>query len=155
MLVLYCNGPNCGASRSLAGQLVKEGFTNVHRYQLGIPMWRTMGGPTAMELEGVVRIFDVDRTAVYFDARSSTDFASGSIPGAHSVPAEQIDQGVLGKAPKPGQDMNTRIVIFGKDSKQARELAEAMGESPYHNVNYYPGTFDSLQKAIHQKMHMK
>ena len=155
MLVLYCNGPNCGASRSLAKQLVEEGFTNVYRYQLGIPMWRTMGGPTAMELEGVVRIFDVDRTAVYFDARTPADFAKGSIPGAHSVPAAQIDQNVLGDAPKPGQDMNTRIIIFGKDGAQARELAEAMGESPYHNVNYYPGTFESLQMAIHHKMHMK
>jgi rhodanese-related sulfurtransferase len=155
MLVLYCNGPNCGASRSLARQLVKAGFTNVHRYQLGIPMWRTMGGPTAMELEGVVRIFDVDRTAVYFDARSPADFARGSIPGAHSVPAEQIDQDVLGDAPKPNQDFNTRIIIFGKDGAQARELAEAMAESAYHNVNYYPGTFESLQTAIQHKIHMK
>jgi rhodanese-related sulfurtransferase len=155
MLVLYCNGPNCGASRGLARQLVEQGFTNVHRYQLGIPMWRTMGGPTAMELEGVVRIFDVDRTTVYFDARSPTEFAKGSIPGAHSVPAEQIDQDVLGSAPKPSQDFNTRIVIFGKDGVQARELAEALGKSAYHNVNYYPGSFESLQKAIHDKMHKK
>lgn len=154
-IVLYCNGPNCGASRSLAKLMVEKGFTNVYRYQLGIPMWRTMGGPTAMELEGVVRIYDVDRTVVYFDARSPADFAKGSIPGAHSVPAEQIDADVLGSAPKPGQDMNTRIVIFGKDGAQARELAEAMGKSPYHNVNYYPGTFDSLQKAIHKKMQNK
>lgn len=155
MLVLYCNGPNCGASRRLAGQLLEAGFTNVHRYQLGIPMWRTMGGPTAMELEGIVRIFDVDRTAVYFDARSPADFARGSIPGAHNVPAEKLDQDVLDDAPKPNQDFNTRIIIFGKDGAQARELAEAMGESAYHNVNYYPGTFESLEKAIHHKMHMK
>ncbi|NNE39082.1 MAG: sulfur transferase [Gammaproteobacteria bacterium] len=153
MLVLYCNGPNCGASRSLAGLLVEKGFTNVHRYQLGIPMWRTMGGPTVMELEGVVRIYDVDRTTVYFDARSPADYEKGTIPGAHSVPTEQIADNVLGSAPKPGQDMNTRVVIFGKDGAQARELAEEMGKSPYHNVNYYPGTFESLQKAIHEKMH--
>ena len=153
MLVLYCNGPNCGASRSLARLLVEEGFTNVHRYQLGIPMWRTMGGPTVMELEGVVRIYDVDRTTVYFDARSPADYKKGTIPGAHSVPSEQIADNVLGRAPKPGQDMNTRIVIFGKDGAQAQELAEAMSKSPYHNVNYYPGTFESLEKAIHQKMH--
>ena len=114
-----------------------------------------MGGPTAMELEGVVRIYDVDRTTVYFDARSPAEFAKGSIPGAHSVPAEQIDQDVLGSAPKPNQDFNTRIVIFGKDGAQARELAEAMGKSAYHNVNFYPGSFESLQKAIQKKMSMK
>jgi rhodanese-related sulfurtransferase len=151
-LVLYCNGPNCGASRVLGKKLVAAGFTNVRRFQLGIPFWRTMGGPTEMELEGVVRIFDVDRTAVYFDGRSPEEFAKGSIPGAHNVPADQIEAGVLDKAPKPRQDLNTRIVLFGSDGAQARKLADAMAESPYHNVNYYPGTFESLQSAIQAKM---
>ncbi len=151
-LVLYCNGPNCGASRVLGKKLVAAGFTNVRRFQLGIPFWRTMGGPTVMELEGVVRIFDVDRTAVYFDGRSPEEFAKGSIPGAHNVPADQIEAGVLDKAPKPRQDLNTRIILFGSDGAQARKLADAMADSPYHNVNYYPGTFESLQSAIQAKM---
>jgi rhodanese-related sulfurtransferase len=56
-LVLYCNGPYCQASRRLADQLVAAGFTNVRRYQLGIPIWRALGGPTAIELGGIVRIF--------------------------------------------------------------------------------------------------
>src|SRR5262245_37146603 len=37
-LVLYCNGPYCGASRRLSDQLVTAGFSNVRRYQLGIPI---------------------------------------------------------------------------------------------------------------------
>lgn len=37
-LVLYCNGPFCQASRRLSEQLVAAGFTNVRRYQLGIPI---------------------------------------------------------------------------------------------------------------------
>lgn len=151
-IVLYCNGPNCGASRVLGKKLVAAGFSNVRRFQLGIPMWRMMGGPTDMELEGVVRIFDVDRTAVYFDGRSPEEFAKGSIPGAHNVPADQIKDGVLDKAPKPRQDLNTRIVLFGRDEAQARALAEAMSTSPYHNVNYYPGTFESLHQAVQAKM---
>src|SRR5262245_29031382 len=44
-LVLYCNGPYCGASRRLSDQLVAVGFSNVRRYQLGIPIWRALGGP--------------------------------------------------------------------------------------------------------------
>jgi rhodanese-related sulfurtransferase len=151
-LVLYCNGPNCGASRVLGKKLVEAGFTHVRRFQLGIPFWRTMGGPTVMELEGIVRIFDVDRTAVYFDGRSPEEFKKGSIPGAHNVPADQIDAGVLDKAPKPRQDLNTRIILFGSNGEQARKLADAMAESPYHNVNYYPGTFETLQSAIQAKM---
>ena len=151
-LVLYCNGPNCGASRVLGKKLVAAGFTNVRRFQLGIPFWRTMGGPTVMELEGIVRIFDVDRTAVYFDGRSPEEFAKGSIPGAHNVPVDLLEAGVLDKAPKPRQDLNTRIILFGRNGEQARKLAEAMSESPYHNVNYYPGTFDSLMSAIQAKL---
>ena len=74
-LVLYCNGPYCGASRRLSDQLVAAGFSNVRRYQLGIPIWRALGGPTEIELEGIVRIFKFDQTAVFIDARSAEEFA--------------------------------------------------------------------------------
>ena len=74
-LVLYCNGPFCGHSTRLADQLISAGFTNVRRYQLGMPVWRALGGPTEIELEGIVRIFKVDRTAVFIDARSAEEFA--------------------------------------------------------------------------------
>lgn len=151
-LVLYCNGPKCGASRSLSKQLVAAGFTNVKRYQLGIPIWRGLGGPTEIELDAILRIFQVDQTTVFFDARSAEDFAKGSIPGAHNVPADQLAADVLDNAPKPNHDFNTRIVLFGRDAAQARELAVAMGETAYHNVNYYPGSFDSLMSAIQAKL---
>jgi rhodanese-related sulfurtransferase len=75
-LVLYCNGQHCQASRQLGDQLVAAGFSDVRRYQLGIPMWRALNGPIEIELEGIARIFGVDRTAVFFDARSSEEFAS-------------------------------------------------------------------------------
>ncbi len=68
-LVLYCNGPYCQASRRLAEQLVGAGFTNVRRYQLGMPIWRALGGPTAIELGGFLRVYKVDLTAVIFDGR--------------------------------------------------------------------------------------
>ena len=80
-LVLYCNGPYCQASRRLADQLVAAGHTNVRRYQLGIPIWRALGGPTEIELGGIARIFKADQTAVFIDARPSGDFASGSLRG--------------------------------------------------------------------------
>ncbi len=151
-LVLYCNGPNCGASRALGKKLVAAGYTHVRRFQLGIPFWRTMGGPTAIELEGIMRIYDVDRTAVYFDGRSPDAFAQASIPGTHNVPVEQLEAGALDKAPKPRQDLNTRIILFADNGEQAYKLAAAMADSPYNNVNYYPGTFESLRKAILEKM---
>jgi rhodanese-related sulfurtransferase len=36
-LVLYCNGPHCGTSKRLAAELQDAGYSNVRRYQLGIP----------------------------------------------------------------------------------------------------------------------
>jgi rhodanese-related sulfurtransferase len=147
-LVLYCNGPFCQASRQLATQLVAAGFTNVTRYQLGIPVWRALGGPTAIELGGIVRIYGVDRTAVFFDGRSAREFARGSLPGAHNVPADELAEGRLKKIPLPEDDFNRRIVLFGRDAAQARTLADVLSRRPWHNVTYYPGAFETLVAAV-------
>ncbi len=48
----------------------------------------------------------------------------------------------------PSEDFNTRIVVFGRDSGQARALAEAIVRVARHNVSYFPGTFDTLRTAI-------
>jgi rhodanese-related sulfurtransferase len=150
-IVLYCNGQFCQASRRLSEQLVAAGFANVRRYQLGIPIWRALGGPTEMELEGIQRIFGIDRTAVFFDARSAADFAHGSLPGAHNVPIDELGTAVLQKAPLPRDDFNTRVVLFGRDGAQARKLADVIGKTPYQNVSYFPGTFDELAAAVRSK----
>jgi rhodanese-related sulfurtransferase len=147
-LVLYCNGPFCQASRRLSEQLVAAGFTNVRRYQLGLPIWRVLGGPTEIELEGILRIYRIDQTAVFFDARPTEEFAKGSLPGAHNVPADKLASGALDKAPLPSDDFNTRIVLFGRDAAQARALADALSKRPWHNVTYFPGSFETLRKAI-------
>jgi rhodanese-related sulfurtransferase len=157
-LVLYCNGPYCGQSRRLAEQLVGAGFTNIRRYQLGIPVWRALGGPTEIELEGIVRIFEVDRTAVFIDARSAEEFAKGSIPTAHSLPIETVDEtikkmasGQLADAPLPVDDFNARIVLFGRDATQARAIADLMAKRPWHNVSYFSGPFEALAVALKNK----
>ena len=150
-LVLYCNGPFCQASRRISEELVVAGFTNVRRYQLGIPIWRALGGPTEIELEGVVRIFKVDQTAVFFDARSAEEFGKGSLPGSHNIPADRLASGALQEAPLPQDDFNTRIVLFGRDHAQARVLADAFSKRPWHNVTYFPGTFEALAAAVRNK----
>ena len=150
-LVLYCNGPYCKASKVLGEKLVAAGFTNVRRYQLGIPVWRALGGPTEIELDGILRIFNIDRTAVFFDARSAAEFSKGSLPGARNVPADRLASDGLQKAAAgllPLEDFNTRIVLFGRDYAQARSLADAFSKSPCHNVTYYPGTAETLMTAI-------
>jgi rhodanese-related sulfurtransferase len=157
-LVLYCNGPYCGASRRLSDQLVATGFSNVRRYQLGIPIWRALGGPTEIELEGIVRIFKVDQTAIFIDARSAEEFAKGSIPGARNLTLENVDatiqklaSGELHDAPLPIDDFNTRIVLLGRDYGQARAFADLFTKRPWHNVSYFPGAFDTLATAVRSK----
>lgn len=148
-LVLYCNGPYCGASRRLSDQLVAAGFSNVRRYQLGIPIWRALGGPTEVELEGIVRIFGVDHTAVFIDVRSAEEFAKGSMPGYRNLTLENVDTTI--QSPLPVDDFNTRIVLFGRDYAQARAMADLFSKRPWHNVSYYPGPFETLANAVRSK----
>ena len=150
-LVLYCNGPFCQASRRFADELVTANFANVRRYQLGIPVWRALGGPTEIELEGIARIFSVDRTAVFIDVRATEEFSKRTIPGARNLRPDALDatikammSGKLKDAPLPLDDFNRRIVLVGGDGSQARKMAEAMSTRPWHNVSYYSGTIETL-----------
>jgi rhodanese-related sulfurtransferase len=145
-LVLYCNGPFCKRTRSLGRHLVEAGFSNVRRYQLGIPVWRALGGPTEIEIDGILRVLRNDRSAVLFDARAPEEFARGSLPGAHNVPADGTPE-EISKAPLPRDDFNSRVVLFGRDFAQARKLAEALSQTPFHNVLYFPGRYETLAEA--------
>ena len=154
-LVLYCNGPYCQASRRLAEQLIAAGFTNVRRYQLGMPIWRALGGPTMVELDGVRRILKLDRSAVFIDARPAEAFAKGSLPDAHNLTAENLGTTIKGmmsgkvhNAPLPLDDFNRRIVLFGRDAAEARRLADAMSKRPWHNVAYFPGSYEELVAVV-------
>lgn len=149
-LVLYCNGPYCQASRRLAEQLLAAGFTNVRRYQLGIPIWRALGGPTEIELAGVKRVFGVDRSAILVDGRTPDAFAKGSVPGAQNMPADELVAGRLKKLPLPEDDFNRRIILFGQDGTQARQMADVLSKRPWHNVLYFSGTFEALTANIGQ-----
>src|SRR6185436_20024402 len=68
-IVLYCSGPYCGKSKRLADELVAAGYTYVRRYQLGIPVWRALGGVTEIEPEGLRHVMRNDMTAVLIDTR--------------------------------------------------------------------------------------
>jgi len=155
-LVLYCNGPFCGKSKRLSEELVAAGFTNVRRYQLAMAGWRALVGLTAQELDGVGRMSQRERAALSIDARSAEEFGGGSVPGARSIPQTLLEPGKdLGEVRRakddgrlPMEDHNTRIVVFGRDAGQARALAEAIAREAFHNVSYFPGTFEALRAAL-------
>ncbi len=151
-LVLYCNGPYCGKSKRVAGELLKAGYTNVRRYQLGAPVWRALVGVMVIEPEGTRYVFNNDQTAVWVDVRDPSMFQEGSIPGARNLPQSRVlpgkDVGEVFAAKDDGrlpmEDHNTRIIVFGQDSEQAIEVAEALAHEGFHNVTYFAGAYEAL-----------
>jgi rhodanese-related sulfurtransferase len=157
-LVLYCNGPHCGKSKRLAAELLDAGFSNVHRYQLGIPMWRASGGVCEVELQGIRHIVAHDGTAVIIDTREAADFKKGSLRGARSIPRSLVlagkDIGEVKRAKDDGrlpmEDHNTRILVVGADGAAARYVAEALAREAFHNVSYFAGSFAAVHNSLPQ-----
>lgn len=136
-IILYCNGLNCGRSKRFASELAQAGYTNVRRYQLGIPMWRALGGVAQVEKEALVDLLARDKTAVLIDGRERTD-ASSPLPRAKSIPLAETsaakDDGRL-----PMTDHNTRIFVVASTATQARQVAEGLVKDAFHNVSFFAG----------------
>ncbi len=154
-LVLYCNGPFCGKSKRLAEELLGAGFTNVRRYQLGIPVWRALGGVCEIDSAGLRYVLAQDRTAVLLDVREADEFNKGTISGARNIPRSLVlegkDVGELKRAKDDGrlpmEDHNTRVIVLGPDAATARYVAEALAREAFHNVAYFPGRLDEARLA--------
>jgi rhodanese-related sulfurtransferase len=67
--VLYCNGPYCHKTIRVAEKLSQKGYTNIKKYQHGLPVWRAFGNTAETNLSGFKYIFSSDKTAVFVDAR--------------------------------------------------------------------------------------
>ena len=151
-LILYCNGPHCGKSKRLASELLDAGYTNVRRYQLGIPGWRAAGGVCAIELAGIRHVLARDGTAVVIDAREVAEFQQGTLSGARNIPRSLVlegkDVGEVKRAKDDGrlpmEDHNTRIVVLGTDAAAALYVAEALTREAFHNVAYFAGPFETV-----------
>ena len=155
-IVLYCNGPYCGKSKRLADELLAAGFTNVRRYQLGIPVWRALGGVTEIEPEGLQLVAASDATAVFIDSREANAYTTGTLAKARNIPRSLVlegkDVGEVKRAKDDGrlpmEDHNTRLVVIGRDAADARFVAEALAREAFHNVSYFRGAFEEARAAI-------
>ena len=155
-VVVYCNGSFCGKSERTATELLEAGFTDVRRYQLGIPVWRALGGLTQIQPEGAQHVFVNDRTAVFIDARDAKEFKAGSIRGAKNIPRSGLkpgkDVGEVRAAKDDGrlpmEDHNARIIVFGGSGEQARAVAEAIAREAFHNVAFFDGDFAQFRSAV-------
>jgi rhodanese-related sulfurtransferase len=150
-IVLYCNGPRCGKSKRLNAELLEIGYTNVRRFQLGAPVWRALANPMVIEAAGIRYVLG-DPTAFWVDARDATAFAAATFVGVtnlFNVTSGQVD---LAKDERrlPMHDYNTRIVVFGTDGDQARELALELTRGAFHNVAYFDGGIDAFFAAAYE-----
>lgn len=155
-IVLYCNGPYCGKSKRLADELLAGGYTDVRRYQLGIPVWRALGGLTEIEPDGLRHVIAGDRTAVLIDTREPDAFRGGSLPSARNIPRSGVlegkDVGEVKRAKDDGrlpmEDHNTRLIVIGRDVAEARYVAAALAREAFHNVAYFRGSFEEALAAL-------
>lgn len=158
-IVLYCDGIHCGKSKRVAKELIKEGFTNVSRYQLGIPVWRSLGNITECELDGVKYIYENDKTAWFIDSRKAESFAKGSLKEAKNIPFDGVmdgkDVGEIFKAKEDGRlpvdDRNTRIVVFGENIIEIKRVADGLVKEAFHNVCYYAGSVQDIISLSEKK----
>ncbi len=154
-MVLYCNGPYCGKSKRLAAELVAAGYTKVRRYQLGIPVWRALGGVTQIEPEGLCKVLANDHTAVVIDVREPQQRQANVFPNAQPIPRGAVlegkDVGEIKRAKDDGrlpmEDHNTRLVVIG-GAVPARYVAEALAREAFHNVSYFAGSLDEARAAL-------
>ena len=155
-LVLYCNGPFCGKSKRLSEELLAAGFTNVRRYQLGMPVWRALGGICQIEAAGLRHVVGHDNTAVVIDIRDAGEFAKGTLAGARNIPRSLVlegkDVGEIKKAKDDGrlpmEDHNTRLIVISDRVDDARYVAQALVREAFHNVTFFPGTVDDARAAL-------
>lgn len=155
LLVLYCNGPFCDKSKRLSADLVKEGFTNVMRYQGGTPVWRATGNVLQVEKAGLI-YFSKDHTAVWVDAREAAAYRKETLKGAINIPFNRLtgnkNSGPIKQAKDEGRlpmhDHNTRIVVVAGNLQEAAAVSEAIAKEAFHNVYYFNGSFKEARKAI-------
>jgi len=155
-IVLYCNGPFCGKSKRVSEDLLAAGFTNVRRYQLGMSVWRALGGVSQIELDGARYVSKGDQTAVWLDTRSAAAFAKNSLPGAKRIELEVAQGGKDNPAMQqakndgtlPVEDHNTRIIVFGDDPQTVRTIADALAKEAFHNISFFGAKYAYLAAGI-------
>lgn len=155
-LVLYCNGPFCGKTKRLGTELVGAGYTNVRRYQLGAPGWRSLASEAMQTDLAALRYIARDGTAVWIDAREPAAFKIGTVLDARNIAPSGLrpgkDQGVMKQAKDDGrlpmEDHNTRIIVFGSNARDARAVADAIASEAFHNVSFVAEPIEQVQRAL-------
>ncbi len=101
LVVFYCNGPNCTKMVKAAKAAAAAGYTNIAEYKEGLPGWGKSGRPTAGKPMPSVEAAAITPAALkeavetknppfLMDVRDPEEFASFRIPGAVSMPIDEV-----------------------------------------------------------------
>jgi rhodanese-related sulfurtransferase len=144
-MVVYSNGPYCDWAKRRAQELVNLGYSRVSRYQLGLPVWRALGGTVETGLRGFRRIF-YENYAVIIDARSRAEYAAGTMPAAETILAGEVRKAKEDRRLRY-YDHNTQIIVFANSAGEARTVAEELAQNAYPNSSYFGGSYNELKRA--------
>jgi rhodanese-related sulfurtransferase len=142
--VLTCNGPFCGKSKRVAAGLASAGYDSFYRYQLGLPVWRSLGNTVQTDFDGFAYIFNRDETAVFVDARAQEAFRADTVACAVNIqPGEAAAANDDGRLPL--WDKGARVVVFADDPQLAMQVASEIAKKAYWSSSYFSGTFAGLE----------
>lgn len=99
LLIIYCDNRGCPLSARAAAMLLSRGYSNVRVLEGGLAAWKELGYPVEPkpDVERIIRVLpgellkalDSKRWRV-LDARPAREFTAGHVPGAVSIPLEEL-----------------------------------------------------------------
>ncbi|HNX24280.1 MAG TPA: rhodanese-like domain-containing protein [Spirochaetota bacterium] len=120
LIVIYCNGVQCGKSKKLAEKIIPLGYTNVSVYSEGFPVWEERVLPIVagseygkkietrmLKPDDLKIIIDGNKSDyVLVDVRDASEYRQGHIPTAINIPSEKFasESGILPK--------NKKIIVY-------------------------------------------
>ncbi|MDX2493925.1 MAG: rhodanese-like domain-containing protein, partial [Desulfuromusa sp.] len=150
LLIFYCSGPTCGVSTISANLAKQMGYLNVRVYLEGVPAWVKAGFPVYASRE-----FLLSEEPILIDLRSEERSVAGHIPGAVSIPYDDLVD-YLDDLPEKAP-----LVFYGDEHGKMLNALDEFREMGYKKVSVVAGGFQgwvasggavekgSLKKAIH------
>ena len=131
-LVFFCQGVTCQMSPLSQRKAAALGYTNIKVYHQGVPEWETKDYLVTRPEFVKAAYVDRDIPAIFLDARSKEEAASGHLMGAVNIPAAMV----AGQAKTfPDPKLKAPIIVYdGRGGAEAKAAARALVKSGQSNV---------------------
>ncbi len=139
-LVFYCGGPTCGMSPKAAGMAKKWGYTNIRVFLQGEPGWKKAGYFT-ISTPGYIKTANI----ILIDLRSRKAVKAGHVPGAVSIPAEELSK-AESKFPSY---KGAHIVFYSDNEEDIRKAVRTVRKWGYKKSTLYFGGVDAWKQSGH------